>query len=273
TQIVNEEKNAVRQEFNFEKARLEVHKFGITGYKKQEQRVWEQERAIMLGAKPPKKAHMNYRTYQEKLKEKKAAKDADKEKVLEEGSASRERTKRRERAWRDQVPDKMQKGVFLEPYVFVCVCAHECKYGCNAEQWKKVSGAGLQQIYLDVSIEAQCRHEDTLDVLKCWRPLLLPIYVKGQVVLVQIQENTNGGTFRNSSFGPKCMNQLRLLSTYMAHALSSLPSIMSLTTLILAMPKAGSGTNARGVESFDSGIVSAVEMKAIDGYALRHSLL
>lgn len=32
-------------------ARLEVHKFGITGYKKQEQRVWEQERAIMLGAK------------------------------------------------------------------------------------------------------------------------------------------------------------------------------------------------------------------------------
>lgn len=30
---------------------------------------------------PPKKAHMNYRTYQEKLKEKKAVKDADKEKV------------------------------------------------------------------------------------------------------------------------------------------------------------------------------------------------
>ncbi|XP_041279847.1 uncharacterized protein C1orf131 homolog [Onychostruthus taczanowskii] len=80
TQIVNEEKNAVREEFNFEKARLEVHKFGITGYKKQEQRVWEQERAIMLGAKPPKKAHVNYRTYQEKLKEKKAVKDADKEK-------------------------------------------------------------------------------------------------------------------------------------------------------------------------------------------------
>lgn len=30
---------------------------------------------------PPKKEHMNYRTYQEKMKEKKAAKDADKEKV------------------------------------------------------------------------------------------------------------------------------------------------------------------------------------------------
>uniref|UniRef100_A0A8C3NJM8 Uncharacterized protein n=1 Tax=Geospiza parvula TaxID=87175 RepID=A0A8C3NJM8_GEOPR len=66
---------------NCSAARLEVHKFGITGYKKQEQRVWEQERAVMLGAKPPKKAHMNYRTYQEKLKEKKAVKDADKEKV------------------------------------------------------------------------------------------------------------------------------------------------------------------------------------------------
>lgn len=34
--------------------------------------------------------------------------------VLEKGSASTERSKRRERAWRDQVPDKKQKGVFLE---------------------------------------------------------------------------------------------------------------------------------------------------------------
>ncbi|KFQ37038.1 Uncharacterized protein C1orf131, partial [Mesitornis unicolor] len=58
-------------------ARLEVHKFGITGYKKQEQRMWEQERAIMLGAKPPKKEHVNYKTYQEKMKEEKAAKDDD----------------------------------------------------------------------------------------------------------------------------------------------------------------------------------------------------
>lgn len=30
---------------------------------------------------PPKKTHMNYKTYQEKLKEKKAVKDADNEKV------------------------------------------------------------------------------------------------------------------------------------------------------------------------------------------------
>ncbi|XP_053918307.1 uncharacterized protein C1orf131 homolog [Cuculus canorus] len=78
TKIVDEAKNANEQEFNFEKARLEVHKFGITGYKKEDQREWEQERAIMLGAKPPKKEHMNYKTYQEKMKEKKAAKNDDK---------------------------------------------------------------------------------------------------------------------------------------------------------------------------------------------------
>uniref|UniRef100_A0A8C5NYV4 RIKEN cDNA 2810004N23 gene n=1 Tax=Jaculus jaculus TaxID=51337 RepID=A0A8C5NYV4_JACJA len=39
------------QEFNLEKARLEVHRFGITGYGKGKERVLEQERAIMLGAK------------------------------------------------------------------------------------------------------------------------------------------------------------------------------------------------------------------------------
>uniref|UniRef100_A0ABI7XLJ2 Uncharacterized protein n=1 Tax=Felis catus TaxID=9685 RepID=A0ABI7XLJ2_FELCA len=39
-----------RQEFNLEKARLEVHRFGITGYGKGKERVLERERAIMLGA-------------------------------------------------------------------------------------------------------------------------------------------------------------------------------------------------------------------------------
>lgn len=32
-------------------ARLEVHRFGITGFKKEQQRAFEQDRAIMLGAK------------------------------------------------------------------------------------------------------------------------------------------------------------------------------------------------------------------------------
>ncbi|XP_037541873.1 uncharacterized protein C1orf131 homolog [Nematolebias whitei] len=54
-----------------EKARLEVHRFGITGYKKEQQRVFEQDRAVMLGAWPPKKDYMNYKALQQQLKEKK----------------------------------------------------------------------------------------------------------------------------------------------------------------------------------------------------------
>ncbi|XP_051472165.1 uncharacterized protein C1orf131 homolog [Apus apus] len=97
TKIVDEEKNGNKQEFNFEKARLEVHKFGITGYKKQEQRMWEQERAIMLGAKPPKKEHVNYRTYQEKMKEKKMAKDDDKGKEHKGDSLKKKKKEQKDR--------------------------------------------------------------------------------------------------------------------------------------------------------------------------------
>ncbi|XP_054678668.1 uncharacterized protein C1orf131 homolog isoform X2 [Grus americana] len=78
-------------------ARLEVHKFGITGYKKQEQRVWEQERAIMLGAKPPKKEHVNYKTYQEKMKEKKTAKDDEKGKEHKGDSLKKKKKDQKER--------------------------------------------------------------------------------------------------------------------------------------------------------------------------------
>ncbi|XP_012665361.2 uncharacterized protein C1orf131 homolog [Otolemur garnettii] len=66
------------QEFNLEKARLEVHRFGITGYGKGKERVLEQERAIMLGAKPPKSSYVNYKVLQEQIKEKKAAKEEEK---------------------------------------------------------------------------------------------------------------------------------------------------------------------------------------------------
>ncbi|XP_065536419.1 uncharacterized protein C1orf131 homolog isoform X2 [Lathamus discolor] len=94
---VDEEKNTDKQEFNFEKARLEVHKFGITGYKKQEQRLWEQERAIMLGAKPPKKEHWNYKTYQKKTKEEKPAKDDDKGKEHKGDSLKKKKKEQKER--------------------------------------------------------------------------------------------------------------------------------------------------------------------------------
>ncbi|XP_035176590.1 uncharacterized protein C1orf131 homolog, partial [Oxyura jamaicensis] len=93
TKAVAEKKSANKQEFNFEKARLEVHRFGITGYEKQEQRLWERERAIMLGAKPPKKEHINYKTYQEKMKEKKAAKEDDKGKEHKGDSLKKKKKK------------------------------------------------------------------------------------------------------------------------------------------------------------------------------------
>ncbi|XP_077607823.1 40S small subunit processome assembly factor 1 [Crocuta crocuta] len=72
------EKDVERQEFNLEKARLEVHRFGITGYGKGKERVLERERAIMLGAKPPKNSYVNYKVLQEQIKEKKAAKEEEK---------------------------------------------------------------------------------------------------------------------------------------------------------------------------------------------------
>ncbi|XP_041660928.1 uncharacterized protein C1orf131 homolog [Cheilinus undulatus] len=59
------------EELSLEKARLEVHRFGITGYKKEQQRVFEQDRAIMLGARPPKKEYVNYKALQQQIKEKK----------------------------------------------------------------------------------------------------------------------------------------------------------------------------------------------------------
>ncbi|CAD7691133.1 unnamed protein product [Nyctereutes procyonoides] len=72
------EKDVDRQEFNLEKARLEVHRFGISGYGKGKERVLERERAIMLGAKPPKNSYVNYKVLQEQIKGKKAAKEEEK---------------------------------------------------------------------------------------------------------------------------------------------------------------------------------------------------
>ncbi|XP_020856124.1 40S small subunit processome assembly factor 1 isoform X2 [Phascolarctos cinereus] len=78
TKISALEKDVGMQEFNLEKARLEVHRFGITGYGKRKERILEQERAIMLGAKPPKNNYVNYKVLQEQIKEKKAAKEEEK---------------------------------------------------------------------------------------------------------------------------------------------------------------------------------------------------
>ncbi|KAM5302015.1 40S small subunit processome assembly factor 1 isoform 2-T2 [Glossophaga mutica] len=72
------EEDVTIPEFNLEKARLEVHRFGITGYGKGKERVLERERAVMLGAQPPKKSYVNYKVLQEQIKEKKAAKEEEK---------------------------------------------------------------------------------------------------------------------------------------------------------------------------------------------------
>uniref|UniRef100_A0A8C6X9W4 Chromosome 1 open reading frame 131 n=1 Tax=Naja naja TaxID=35670 RepID=A0A8C6X9W4_NAJNA len=81
------------QEFRLEKARLEVHRLGITGFTKKEQRVLEQERAVRLGAKPLKKEYVNYKILQEQIKGKQAAKK--RENMMENKSDSLKRRKKR----------------------------------------------------------------------------------------------------------------------------------------------------------------------------------
>ncbi|KAJ8396196.1 hypothetical protein AAFF_G00020630 [Aldrovandia affinis] len=91
-----EEKKKVDQnDISLEKARLEVHRFGITGYQKEQQRHFEQERAIMLGAKPPKREYINYKVYQEMIKEKKL-------KAKEELKLDNKKKKKRESKGRDE---------------------------------------------------------------------------------------------------------------------------------------------------------------------------
>ncbi|KAK5879764.1 hypothetical protein CesoFtcFv8_022853 [Champsocephalus esox] len=69
--ITGEKESDQPEELSLEKARLEVHRFGITGYKKEQQRVFEQDRAVMLGARPPKKEYTNYKMLQQQIKDKK----------------------------------------------------------------------------------------------------------------------------------------------------------------------------------------------------------
>ncbi|KAI1897519.1 hypothetical protein AGOR_G00084110 [Albula goreensis] len=93
---VPEEKTETKQkDLSLEKARLEVHRFGITGYQKEQQRLFERERAIMLGAKPPKREYINYKVYQEMIKEKKL-------KAKEEQKLDDKKKKKRENKTRDE---------------------------------------------------------------------------------------------------------------------------------------------------------------------------
>ncbi|XP_034383455.1 uncharacterized protein C1orf131 homolog isoform X3 [Cyclopterus lumpus] len=71
TKMTEENESDQLEELDLEKSRLEVHRFGITGYKKEQQRVFEQDRAVMLGARPPKKDYVNYKMLQQQVKDKK----------------------------------------------------------------------------------------------------------------------------------------------------------------------------------------------------------
>ncbi|XDV41730.1 hypothetical protein PO909_010540 [Leuciscus waleckii] len=96
---VKEKKKKVPDEkLTIEKTRLEVHRFGLSGYERQQQRVFEQDRAIMLGARPPKRQYVNYKVYQQnikerKMKEKEEAKSESQNKRRKEGQPRTERSK------------------------------------------------------------------------------------------------------------------------------------------------------------------------------------
>uniref|UniRef100_A0A672NN54 Uncharacterized protein n=1 Tax=Sinocyclocheilus grahami TaxID=75366 RepID=A0A672NN54_SINGR len=104
-----------------------VHKFGLSGYQKQQQRVFEQDRAIMLGARAPKKQYVNYKVYQQMIKEQKM-------KAKEEAKSVKKHRKHTHPHIRvcfeddDDDDDGTQRRA-----VFVCVCL------VSADQWKDSS--------------------------------------------------------------------------------------------------------------------------------------
>ncbi|XP_059354002.1 uncharacterized protein C1orf131 homolog [Carassius carassius] len=87
--VKGKKKTGSDEKLTIEKARFEVHKFGLSGYQKQQQRVFEQDRAIMLGARPPKKQYVNYKMYQQMIKDQKI-------KAKEEAKAETQKKRRKE---------------------------------------------------------------------------------------------------------------------------------------------------------------------------------
>ncbi|XP_014894226.1 40S small subunit processome assembly factor 1 isoform X2 [Poecilia latipinna] len=86
------------EQLSLEKARLDVHRFGITGYRKEQQRVFEQDRAIMLGARPPKKEYVNYKVLQEQIKEKKQKQNEELQPDKKKKKKSNQRDKKKQPA-------------------------------------------------------------------------------------------------------------------------------------------------------------------------------
>uniref|UniRef100_UPI00398E8AC4 uncharacterized protein C1orf131 homolog isoform X2 n=1 Tax=Pristiophorus japonicus TaxID=55135 RepID=UPI00398E8AC4 len=104
------EQNKTKQKvFNLERARLEVHRFGITGYRKEQQRVFEQERAVMLGARPLKREYVNYKSYQETQRNKVTAKHV---KMNSKSALSRRKKEEERRNKRSEILPTGQVGRF-----------------------------------------------------------------------------------------------------------------------------------------------------------------
>ncbi|KAM4713178.1 40S small subunit processome assembly factor 1 [Anableps anableps] len=101
-----------QEQLSLEKARLEVHRFGITGYKKEQQRVFEQDRAIMLGARPPKKEYVNYKVLQEQIKEKKQKQKEELQPDKKKKKKSNQRDKKKQPASGSGVAPSGQVGRF-----------------------------------------------------------------------------------------------------------------------------------------------------------------
>ncbi|XP_028254236.1 uncharacterized protein C1orf131-like isoform X2 [Parambassis ranga] len=96
-QTTEKQQSGQPEELSLEKARLEVHRFGITGYKKEQQRVFEQERAVMLGARPLKKEYVNYRELQHRIKEKKEKRKEEVQPDLKKKKKQNQRDKKKKK--------------------------------------------------------------------------------------------------------------------------------------------------------------------------------
>uniref|UniRef100_A0A672F924 Zgc:194224 n=1 Tax=Salarias fasciatus TaxID=181472 RepID=A0A672F924_SALFA len=96
--VTEKKQSGQQEELSLEKARLEVHRFGITGYKKEQQRVFEQDRAVMLGARPPKKNYVNYKLLQEQVREKKQRQRDEAEPELKKKKKKRNQQDNRKKA-------------------------------------------------------------------------------------------------------------------------------------------------------------------------------
>ncbi|XP_078451939.1 40S small subunit processome assembly factor 1 isoform X1 [Lampetra fluviatilis] len=108
--------------FSIEKARLEVHKFGLTGYSRERQRECERARAIRLGAKPPKPEYINYKELLNRKRQQKEEAEKRHREEAESGVFNKKKKGRRhvesKRGWHDDLgvegmPGRFRGGALL----------------------------------------------------------------------------------------------------------------------------------------------------------------